>query len=98
MKVQPPECFTLSVEFISLCSNLAVTWQFNEKYISDDDKYMITIMNIKHSHYKTSLKIAHSSENDMGTYTVAIISTNSSVSVNISVKIISKFLMIFMLC
>ena len=91
--VQAPECFTLSVEFMSACDNITVAWQFNEKYITNnDDNYMININNIKRSHYKTSLQIKQSSENDAGNYTVTVTSTTGSDRVNISVRIISKLL------
>ena len=93
MKVQAPECFTLSVEFISACDNITVTWQFNGKDINNnDDNYMININIIKQSHYKASLQVKQSSENDAGTYTVTVTSTTGSDRVNISVRIISKLL------
>ena len=91
VKVQAPECFTLSVEFISACDNISVTWQFNGKHITNNvDNYMINFNNIKKSQYKASLQVKQSSENYAGTYTVIVTSTTGSDSVNISVRIISK--------
>ena len=93
VKVQAPECFTLSVEFISACDNITVMWQFNGKYItSSDDNYMNNIDNIEQSHYKAILRVKQSSENDTGTYTVTVTSTSGSDRVNISARIISKLL------
>lgn len=93
VQVQAPECFTLSVEFISACDNITVTWQFNGINItSNDDNHVININDIKHSHYKTSLQVKQSSENDAGTYTVTVTSTSGSDRINIFVRIISKSL------
>ena len=89
LKVQAPECFTLSVEFISCCDDFNITWQFNGRSINNA-KYVINNTVVKNCHYKTSLKIAQSCENDTGTYTVTVTSGAGSDSANISVEVISK--------
>ena len=94
MKVQAPECFTLSVEFISVCDNFTIMWLFSGKDITNDVKYEITSSVIKQYHYKTSIKVKQSSESDTGIYTVKIKSTTGSDSVNITVKILGKLLVI----
>ena len=88
LKVQAPEGFTLSVEFISCCKDFNVTWQFNGKSV--DSNHVINTTGVKNCHYKTSLKLEHSCESDTGTYTVTVTSGAGSDSVNISVKVISK--------
>ena len=87
MEVQAPDNFTLSVEFISLCDNLTVTWQLKGKIITNDTNYMTTIHIVKRFRYKTSLIVKLSSESDNGTYTVTVASATGSVSVNITVKV-----------
>ena len=89
LKVQAPECFTVSVELISCCDDFNITWQFNGQTI-DGTKYMINNTVVKNCHYKTSLKVAQSCESDTGIYTVTITSGAGSDSVNISVEVISK--------
>ena len=91
IKVQAPECFTVSVDFISACNDLTITWQFNGNRLTDnDDNYMIIFNDIKESYYGTSLKVKQSSENNAGIYTVTVTSTTGNDTVNISVEIISK--------
>ena len=89
VKVQAPEGFILSVEFISVCDNFTITWQFNDKNITDN-KYMTNATTIKDFHYKISLRILQSNKSDTGNYTVTVASPTGSDSVNISVKVISK--------
>lgn len=96
MKVQVPESFNVSVEFISFCNNFNVTWQFKGNHITNNDKYVITVGVTKHSHYKTTLNITQSSGNDAGIYTVTITSTTGSASVNISVETKGKLLVVIM--
>ena len=88
LKVQAPEGFTLSVEFISCCKDFNVTWQFNGKSV--DTNHVINTTVVKNCHYNTSLKLEHSCESDTGTYTLTVTSGAGSDSVNISVKVISK--------
>ena len=88
--VQAAESFTLSAEFISCCDNFTVTWQFNESYIANTDKYVINTTIIKRCHYKISLTVVQSSETDTGNYIVTVTSVTGKDSVTISVKIISK--------
>ena len=85
--------FTLSVEFISVCDNFVVTWQFNGRLITNNAKYEITISVIKKSHYKAMIKVKQISGNDEGDFTVTVTSNSGSVDANISVNIIGKLLM-----
>ena len=75
------------MEFITLCDNFNVTWNFNGKPIVD---HAVTSSVINYPHYNTSLKVAQSSERDTGTYTVIVSSTCCNVSVDISVNIIGE--------
>ena len=84
--------FILSVEFISVCDNFVVTWQFDGRLITNNTKYVITLSVIKQSHYKAMLKVQQISEDDEGNFTVTITSTTGSVNTNISVSIIGKWL------
>ena len=82
------------MEFISLCDNFTLTWQFNGKDITNDANYVINISMTKQYHYNTSLKVAQSSGNDAGMYTVTISIPAGSVSENITVIIMGMLLVV----
>ena len=94
VKVQAPECFTLSVEFISVCDHFNVVWQFSGIDVTNGTNHETTISLIKQYHYKTSIKVNQSSVSNTGNYSVTIKSSTGSSSVNISVKIIGKLLVV----
>ena len=85
--VLSPETFTLSAEFVAICTEFDVTWEFNGSKISNDSNHVIIISELSKSRYKTSIRIIRSSESDAGTYTVTVTSTAGSDSMEITVKI-----------
>ena len=92
--VLSPETFTLSAEFVAICTEFDVTWEFNGSKISNDSNHVIIISELSKSRYKTSIRIIQSSESDAGTYTVTVTSTAGSDSMEITVKI-SKLAFIY---
>ena len=92
INVLAPESFTISVEFVAICVDFSITWEFKGKKIVDGINVKITNNNLGNSWYKTSLTVMESSENDAGTYTVTVISATGRDSVRITVQIISKLL------
>ena len=85
-----PKSFTISVEFVAICMDFNVTWEFNGSQISDFSNHTIVNSNLSNSRYKTSVKILRSSERDAGTYTVTVTSVTGNDSVDIAVKILSE--------
>ena len=95
--VLAPESFTISVEFVAICMDFNITWEFKGKQIVNDRNVKIVNNSLGNSRHKTSLTIVQSSEKDSGTYTVTVTSATGSDSVKITVKIISKLLFIIMI-
>ena len=90
-----PNSFTISVEFIAICMNFNITWEFNGNRVTNDSNHMIIDYDLSNSRYKTSVKILQSSERDEGTYTVTVSSVTGNDSMNITVKISSELCVIF---
>ena len=95
--VLAPESFTISVEFVAICMNFNITWEFKGNQIADSLNVKIVNSKLDNSRHKTSLTIMQSSEKDSGTYTVTVTSATGSDSVKIIVKIISKPLFIIII-
>ena len=90
-----PESFTISVEFVAICMDFNITWEFKGNKLVDGGNVKIvntSLVNtsLGNSQYKASLTIIQSSERDSGTYTLTVTSAGGSDSAKIIVKIISK--------
>ena len=89
-----PESFTLCVEFVAICVDFNVTWEFGGNQIVNDLNTKIVISNPGNSRYRTCLTIIQSSETNSGNYTMKVTSATGSVSANITATIISKLLFV----
>ena len=90
--VLAPESFTISVEFVIICMDFNVTWQFNGRSIINGSNHVIVNNDLSSSRYRTSVKIIQSSLQDSGTYTMTVTTAVGNDSANITVEVISKFI------
>ena len=88
--VLAPESFTISIQFVAICMDFNITWEFGGNQIIADSNHDIVNRNLGNSWYKSSVTINKSSERDSGIYTATVTSNTGSDSVRITVKIISK--------
>ena len=91
LNVLAPESFTVCVEFVAICMDFNVTWEFDGNQIINDSNHVIINSDLSTSRYKTCVEVIQSSERDGGTYTVTVTAASGSDSADIIVKI-SKFL------
>jgi len=91
-KIPASKRFTLSVKFIAICISYTVSWKFNGQQITNDSDHLITSNSVSSSRHMTSLTIMESSESKSGVYSVMVSSVHGNDSVNISVEIISKYI------
>ena len=89
------ETFTISVEFVAICMDFSVTWQFNGIQIINDSNHVIVNSDLSNSRYRTSVKIIQSSMQDSGNYNVTITTATGYDNANITVEVISKFMHIY---
>ena len=92
--VLAPESFTISVEFVIICMDFSITWQFNGRSIINGSNHVIVNNDLGSSRYRTSVKIIQSSMQDSGTYTVTVTTAAGNDSANITVEVISKLIII----
>ena len=85
------ESFTLSVEFVAICMDFNITWKHNGSLVNNDSDHMIVTSDLGNARYKTSIRVLQSAYRDAGVYTVAVTSASDNDSVNITVKISSKY-------
>ena len=91
LNVLAPESFTICVEFVAICMDFNVTWEFDGNQIINDSNHVIINSDLSTSRYETCVEVIQSSERDGGTYTVTVTAASGSDSADIIVKI-SKFL------
>ena len=91
LNVLASESFTVCVEFVAICMDFNVTWEFDGNQIINDSNHVIINSDLSTSRYKTCVEVIQSSERDGGTYTVTVTAASGSDSADIIVKI-SKFL------
>ena len=89
--VEAPESFSVCVEFVVICMDFIVAWEFNGSPITGDSNHAIVTSYLNNSRYATCIKITQSSEADAGTYTVTVTTASGADSANISIKVIGKF-------
>ena len=90
LNVVAPESFTVCVEFVAICMDFNITWEFDGNQIINDSNHVIVNSDLGVSRYKTCIEVLQSSERDAGTYTVTVAAATGSDSADIIIKIISK--------
>ena len=95
LNVLAPESFSVCVEFIAICMDFNITWEFDGNQIINDSNHVIVNSDLGVSRYKTCIEVAQSSERDAGTYTVTVTAATGSDSADIIIKIISQFFTVY---
>lgn len=93
VEVEALDSFTLSMEFIFVCNEFTITWQFKGRNITIGTNHVTNVQTVKRFHYKASLIVAQCSISDNGTYTVIVTSDTGNVRVNSIVKVLQSKLL-----